>query len=41
MQAEDRVYEIAAYIALDSQAEAEKWVDNIFDFVHKLENFGK
>jgi addiction module RelE/StbE family toxin len=38
-QAENRVYEIAAYIALDSVAEAEKWVNNIFDYVKRLENF--
>lgn len=38
-QAEDRVYDIAAYIALDSIIEAEKWVDNIFDYVKRLEKF--
>jgi addiction module RelE/StbE family toxin len=38
-QAANRVYEIAAYIALDSVAEAEKWVNNIFDYIKRLENF--
>ncbi len=38
-QAEDRVYDIASYIALDSLVEATKWVDNIFDYVKRLENF--
>ena len=38
-QAEDRVYDIAAYIALDSIMEAEKWIDNIFNYVERLENF--
>jgi addiction module RelE/StbE family toxin len=38
-QAENSVYEIAAYIALDSVAEAEKWVNNIFDYIKRLENF--
>ena len=38
-QAENRVYDIASYIALDSVAEAEKWIDNIFDYVKRLENF--
>ena len=37
--AENRVYEIAAYIALDSIMEAEKWVENIFDYVIRLEIF--
>jgi len=37
--AENRVYDIAAYIALDSIMEAEKWVDNIFDYVKRLEIF--
>ena len=38
-QAEDRVYDIASYIALDSLVEATKWVDNVFDYVKRLENF--
>lgn len=38
-QAEDRVFEIAAYIALDNLTEAEKWVDNVFDYVQRLEHF--
>ena len=38
-QAEDRVYDIAEYIALDSILEAEKWIDNIFDYAERLENF--
>jgi len=38
-QAENRVYDIASYIALDSVSEAEKWVDNVFDYVKRLENF--
>ena len=38
-QAENRVYDVASYIALDSVAEAEKWIDNIFDYVKRLENF--
>ena len=38
-QAENRVYDIASYIALDSVAEAEKWLDNIFDYVKRLESF--
>ena len=38
-QAEDRVYDIASYIALDSIIEAGKWVDNVFDYVKRLENF--
>ena len=38
-QAESRVYDIASYIALDSVAEAKKWVDNIFAYVKRLENF--
>jgi len=37
--AENRVYDIAAYIALDSIMEAEKWVDNIFNYVQRLEIF--
>ena len=37
--AENRVYDIASYIALDSIVEAEKWIDNIFDYVQRLENF--
>ena len=38
-QAENRVYDIASYIALDSLFEAEKWVNKVFDFVKKLEEF--
>ncbi len=38
-QAENRVYDIASYIALDSAVEAGKWVDSIFDYVKRLENF--
>lgn len=38
-QAENRVYEIAAYIALDSIIEAEKWVEQIFNYVGRLEKF--
>ncbi len=38
-QAEDRVYDIASYIALDSVLEAIKWVDKVFDYVKRLENF--
>ena len=38
-QAENRVYDIASYIALDSISEAEKWIENIFDYVKRLENF--
>ncbi len=37
--AENRVYDIASYIALDSIYEAEKWVDNIFNYVKQLEEF--
>ena len=37
--AENRVYDIAAYIALDSIQEAEKWIENIFDYVKRLEIF--
>ena len=37
--ATNRVYEIASYIALDSTMEAEKWIDNIFDYVQRLETF--
>ena len=37
--AENRVYDIAAYIALDSIQEAEKWVENVFDYVKRLEMF--
>jgi len=36
-QAEDRVYDIASYIALDSISEAKKWVSKIFDYVKRLE----
>ena len=39
--AQDRVYEIASYIALDSVIEAEKWINNIFDYVQRLEKFPK
>ncbi len=38
-QAENRVYDIASYIALDSLFEAEKWVNKVFNFVKKLEEF--
>lgn len=38
-QAENRVYDIAAYIALDSLYQAEKWVEDVFDYVKRLENF--
>ena len=38
-QARDRVFDIAAYIALDSLYEAEKWIDNIFDYVQRVETF--
>jgi len=38
-QAEYRVYEIASYIALDSVIESIKWVDEVFDYVKRLENF--
>ena len=38
-QAENRAYDIAAYIALDSITEAEKWVGQIFDYVRRLERF--
>ena len=38
-QAEDRVCDIASYIALDSILEAEKWVSKIFDYVKRLEKF--
>ena len=38
-QAQDRVFDIASYISLDSLAEAEKWIDNIFDYVQRLETF--
>lgn len=37
--AQDRVYEIASYIASDSVIEAEKWINNIFDYVQRLEKF--
>lgn len=37
--ATDRVYDIASYIALDSAVEAEKWIDNIFDYVQRLKTF--
>jgi len=40
-QAEDRVYNIASYIALDSISEAEKWVSKIFDYAKRLEKFPK
>lgn len=35
----DRVSEIARYIALDKPAAAEKWVENIFNVVMRLEQF--
>ena len=38
-QAENRIYDIAAYIALDSIMEAEKWIDNIFNYVQRLQIF--
>lgn len=38
-QAENRVYDIASYIALDSIIEAEKWIDHIFNYVKRLEKF--
>ncbi len=38
-QAKDRVYNIASYIALDSLLEAKKWINNIFDYVKRLEQF--
>jgi toxin ParE1/3/4 len=38
-QAENRVYDVAAYIALDSIIEAEKWIDKIFEYVQRLEIF--
>ena len=37
--AENKVYDIASYIALDSIYNAEKWVDSIFDYVRQLEEF--
>lgn len=37
--AEDRVFEIAAYIAQDSFTEAEKWLDRLFDYVSRIEIF--
>ena len=37
--AKNRVYKIAAYIAIDSIMKAEKWVGDIFDYVQRLENF--
>ena len=39
IQAENRVYDIASYIALDSILEAEKWLKNIFSYIKRLENF--
>ena len=36
---EDRVYEIAAYIAIDSLNEAEKWGDRIYHAVERLAEF--
>lgn len=37
--AQDRVFDIAAYISQDSFKEAEKWVEKIFDHVKRLETF--
>ncbi len=37
--AQDRVFDIAAYISQDSFNEAEKWVDRIFDYVKRLSTF--
>ena len=37
--AENRVYDIASYIALDSLSEAEKWIEDIFNQVGQLEDF--
>ena len=37
--AQDRVFDIAAYISLDSFIEAEKWIDKIFNYVKRLETF--
>ena len=37
--AENRVYDIASYIARDSLAEAEKWIEDIFNQVEQLEDF--
>ena len=37
--AQDRVFDIAAYISQDSFNEAEKWIDRIFDYVKRLETF--
>ncbi len=38
-QAENRVYDIASYIAVDSLIEAEKWIDDIFVSIRRLERF--
>ncbi len=38
-QAENRIYDIASYIASDSLGEAEKWLDDIFTLVKQLEDF--
>ena len=38
-QAENRVYDIALYIAFDSINEAARWISKIFDYVKRLENF--
>jgi toxin ParE1/3/4 len=35
----DKVSEIAKYIAKDKSEAAEKWIDQIFNSVKKLENF--
>ena len=35
----DRVSEIAKYIAKDKSEAAEKWIDQIFNSVKKIENF--
>ncbi len=37
--AENKVFDIASYIALDSIYEAEKWVDSIFSYVKQLQKF--
>ncbi|HBM16789.1 MAG TPA: plasmid stabilization protein [Lentisphaeria bacterium] len=37
--AQDRVFDIAAYISQDSLTEAKKWVGRIFDYVKRLEMF--
>ena len=37
----DRISEIAEYITLDKPSTAEKWVNNIFNSVKRLEQFPK